>query len=111
MRRVVCLQRHARASRAEVGHSVWLQHCPKIQQPRSLEGTHASLFPCIRLSLLVAFICVMPCAVVSAPLQQENLDSAAVALDDDDIKAIDALNCNMRFNDTLPFWGVDIWGQ
>lgn len=38
-----------------------------------------------------------------------NLASAAVPLDDEDIKAITALDRGLRFNDPINFWGVDIW--
>lgn len=40
---------------------------------------------------------------------EENLASAAVSLDDEDMAAINTLNRNHRFNDPINFWGVDIW--
>lgn len=40
---------------------------------------------------------------------EENLGCVSFTLDDEDMKAISALNKNRRFNDPVSFWGADIW--
>ena len=49
-----------------------------------------------------------PCAPSTPWCAQENLESVHVPLTAEDLEVLDKLNVNMRFNDPINFWGVDI---
>jgi hypothetical protein len=39
---------------------------------------------------------------------QDNYDSPSIRLDPEEMEIINKMNCNLRFNDPVSFFGIDI---
>ena len=64
----------------------------------------------MRLKTNCCHVCSEAYCFVAVLLSQENFDSITIELDGEDMGKIASLNRNIRLNDPLVYWGVDVWG-
>ncbi len=103
-----------------MGACAWHQHRAQVLQP----GPGAGVFVCCAVWLCMCMCtCMCMCRVGTncafpslsthrglppSRLLQENFDTLKVTLAKEDVDALSALNINLRFNDPVNFWGIDI---